>query len=361
MIGVTIAGTGVAQPADGERPSHAELLYRATRSALDDAGLERDAITSAVTTSYDYVEGRPLSNQFTLDSIGGVMKPCDLRLGDDGIHSLTAGAMEALADPGGVIVVAGVLLGASDHSEETYDRVQEISYEPVWSRPVIAGAKRPESLLFGLSAQAYMARHDVSEEDLAALVSRRSAGGRSAEEILDSPVLAGPLRELHVAPAVDVAAALVLSTDPPSGAARARIRGLGYAAVDAMPAYRKLGEDEATALAAHTAYARAEIDDPPAGIDRVEAYNAYGIDEVLACEALRLAPPGGLLESMAENGDVAINPTGGAQSAGFARGTSSLAATVRALDQMKPGEVLVSQGWTGCAGSSAAVAVMEVA
>jgi len=364
MTGVTIAGGGVAQPGDGESLSHAELLYRATRAALDDARLERDSITSAVTTSHDYVEGRPLSNQFTLDSIGGVMKPCDLRLGDDGLHSLAAGAMEALAEPGGVVVVAAVLLGVSDHSDETTDRVQEVSYDPVWLRPVIAGAKRPEALLFGLSAQAYMAQHAVSEEDLATLVARRSGAGsspaRTADEILDSPVLAGPLRELHLAPSADVAAALVLSTDPPSGAARARIRGVGYAALDAMPGYRTLGEDGATARAARAAYERAGIGDPVNEIDRVETYNAYAIDEVLACEALGLAPPGGLLEAVAANGGARINPTGGAQAQGFARGTSSLAATVRALDEMDSGEVLVSQGWTGCAASSSAVAVMEV-
>ena len=87
MPDVVIAGVGVARRGD-EPLSHAELLFRATRAAFDDAGIERDDVTSAVTTSYDYVEGRVLSNQFTLDSIGGVMKSCDLRLGESGVHGL---------------------------------------------------------------------------------------------------------------------------------------------------------------------------------------------------------------------------------------------------------------------------------
>jgi acetyl-CoA acetyltransferase len=363
MTGVAIAGVGLAEPG-GERLSHAELLYRATRAALDDAGLRREAITSAVTTSYDYVEGRPLSNQFTLDSIGGVMKPCDLRLGDDALHSLAAGVMEALADPGGVVVVAAVLLAASEHSDETVDKVQELSYEPVWTRPIVAGSHRPEALVFGLIAQEYMGAHHVSEEDLADLVSRRSSAGpaapRSADEILESPVLAGPLREGHLAPMRDVAAALLLSTDPPSGRVRARVRGVGFAAYDALLGPRRLGEDYATAKAAEQAYRRAGIEDPTTGIDRVVAANAYGIDEVLACEALGLAPRGGGMELMRDGNGPRISVDGGSQGHGWARGTSSLAHTVRAIDDMDGG-VLVAQGWTGCGGSSAAVAVMEVA
>jgi acetyl-CoA C-acetyltransferase len=361
---VEIAGAGVAHP-DSDRPSHAELLYRATRAALDDAGLEREAITTAVTSSYDYVEGRPLSNQFTLDSIGGVMKPCDLRLGDDGLHALAAGVSSALADPGAVVVVAAVQLRATDHSEESYRRVQELSYEPVWQRPIVAGASNPEALGFGLRAQQYMAQHGTSEDDLANLVSRRSAAGngsrRDVDQILGSAVIAGPLRELHVAPPVDVAAALVISTDPPSGRSIGTISGIGWAAVDGAFGARDLALDEPTARAARDAYARAGVADPKQ-VDRVEAYNVYGIDELQAVEALGVAPAGGAVDALRPGESPAVNPTGGVQARGWAPGPASLAATADALAQMgnEPGTgVLVTQGWTGCGGCSAAVAVIE--
>lgn len=371
MTDVSIAGVGVAEPAAGERPSHAELLYRATRAALDDAGLERESITTAVTSSYDYAEGRPLSNQFTLDSIGGVMKPCDLRLGDDGIHALAAGVSAALAEPGGVVVVASVQLRRSEHSAETRRVVQELAYEPVWLRPVIAGARNPEALSFGLRAQRYMTAHGVSEDDLASLVSRRSGLGssapRSAEQILDSPVVAGPLRELHVAPPADIAAALILSTSPPSGNSRGTIRGIGWSAVDGMLGLRNLGEDEATAAAARRAYERAGIETPAEQVERVEAYNVYGIDELQTVEALGVAPAGGAVDALRRKGPPRVNPTGGQQSAGWARGSASLASTARAIEEMADGDgdgdgaTLVSQGWTGCGGCSSAVAVIEVA
>ncbi len=360
MTAVWISGLGVAQPGTGERLSHAELLYRATRGALDDAGLEREAITAAVTSTYDYVEGRPLSNQFTLDSIGGVMKPCDLRLGDDGLHGLAAGVVSALSDPGGVVVVASVLMGASEHGQETVWAVEELGYEPVYTRPVIAGLPWSETLGFALRARQYLERSGGEEEDLARLVSRRSShngASRSAEEILGSPRVAGPLHELHRAPPADLAATMILSTEPPGGRRRAEIKGVGWAVVEALLSHRDLGTDEPTAAAAKAAYARAGIDNPGSQIDRAEAYNAYGIDEVLTCEALGLVPKGEGLAALAES--TVVNPTGGAQAQGFAKGPTGLAQVARAIEEMQGG-TLVAQGWTGSVGCSSAVAVIEV-
>lgn len=365
MPAVQIAGVGVAEPSSDEQPSHAELLYRSTRAALDDAGIGRGEITTAITSSYDYTEGRALSNQFTLDSIGGTMKPCDLRLGDDGVHALAAGVSLALADPGSVVVVAAVQLRRGEHSAEAYRRIEELSYEPVFGRPVVAGAASPQAIAFGLRAQQYMAKHGTSEDDLANLVSRRSNGGavrRSADEILESTVVAGPIRAGHIAPATDVAATIVVSTDPPQGRTRGAIRGVGWAALDATLSSRRLDADEATGRAARDAYARAGIQDPAAEVGRAEVYNVYGIDEIQAVEALGLAPPGGAIEALKPSAGLRTNPTGGTQSHGWAPGAASLAATARSLLDGEAAEgVLVTQGWTGCGGCSSAVAVIEPA
>lgn len=362
MSTVKVAGIGWAQPGDGEQLSHAELLYRATRGALDDAGLKRDAITSAVTTSYDYVEGRNLSNQFTLDSIGGTMKSCDLRLSDDGIHSIAAGAMEALSEPGGVVVVGAVQMAGTELVDATNRAVEEVLFEPLYQRPVLAGAAHPEALVFGLAARAYLERHGVDEAKLAELVAARSAGSgaaRTAQEILDSPTIAGPLREGHRARRTDAAATLILTTDAPNGA-RATIRGTGWAAEDGQFANRDLSEQRPTALAAKQAFAAAGVSDPAAELARVETYNAYGIDEALVAEALGLAGAGEGFDALLA-GDK-VNPTGGVQASGWARGAASLVQAVRAMEEMndQPGALLASQGWSGPGASSSAVAVFEI-
>jgi acetyl-CoA acetyltransferase len=361
MSTVKVAGIGWAQPEE-DRLSHAELLYRATRRALDSAGLSRDAITSAVTTSYDYIEGRNLSNQFTLDSIGGVMKSCDLRLSDDGIHSISAGAMEALAEPGGVVVVGAVQMAATELIESTERAVEETIFEPLYTRPILAGSAHPEALAFGLAARAYLSRHGVEDERLAELVAARSAGGedpRTVAEILGSAVIAGPLREGHAARRADRAATLILTTDAPNGSL-ASIRGVGWCAEDGFMTNRDMSEQRPTALAAKQAFESAGVADPAAELARVEAYNAYGIDEAMAAEALGLAAPGKGFDVLLD-GDK-VNPTGGVQSSGWARGPASLVQTVRAIEEMsgQSGALLASQGWCGPGASSSAVAVFEI-
>lgn len=361
MSTVKVAGIGWAQPGD-EALSHAELLYRSTRKALEDAGLKRDAITSAVTTSYDYIEGRNLSNQFTLDSIGGVMKSCDLRLSDDGIHSIAAGAMEALSEPGGVVVVGAVQMAGTELIDSTNRVVEETFFEPLYLRPVLEGHSNPEALAFGLAARAYLARHGIDDRRLAELVAARSAGGdaaRTVEEILDSPVIAGPLHDGHRARRADAAATLILTTDAPNGS-RASIRGIGWCAEDGQIANRDLSEQRPTALAAKQAYEDAGITDPAAELTRVEAYNAYGIDEAMTAEALGLAAAGKGFDFLL--GGDKVNPTGGLQGSGWARGAASLVQAVKAMEEMsdQPGALLASQGWTGPGASSSAVAVFEI-
>lgn len=362
MVSVKVAGIGWAQPEEDEGLSHAELLYRSTRRALDDAGIKRDAITSAVTTSYDYVEGRNLSNQFTLDSIGGVMKSCDLRLSDDGIHSIAAGAMEALAEPGGVVVVAAVQMAGTELIDSTNRAVEETIFEPLWMRPVVAGAAHPEALAFGMAARAYLDRHGVDEQRLAELVAARSAGGaapRTVDEILGSPVIAGPLHDGHRARRSDAAATLILTTEAPNGA-RAAVRGVGWCAEDGQLSNRDLSEQRATALAAKQAYAAAGVTDPGSELARAEVYNAYAIDEAMAAEALGLAAPGTGFDALLAGDQV--NPSGGVQGSGWARGASGLVQAVKAMEEMADGsgELLASQGWCGPGASSAAVAVFEI-
>jgi acetyl-CoA acetyltransferase len=259
-----------------------------------------------------------------------------------------------------VVVVASVLMGASEHGQQTAWSVEELSYEPVYTRPVLAGRPWAEALGFALRARQYLSASGADEQDLARLVSRRAAhngGARSAEQILASPPVAGPLHELHRAPPADLAATLILSTEPPTGRARGQITGVGWAAVEGLLAHRELGEDEPTAAAARQAYARAGIENPEAQVDRAEVYNVYGIDEVLASEALGLVPKGeGLGRLLVSE---LVNPTGGAQAQGFARGPTGLAQAARAIEEMDGG-TLVAQGWTGSVACSSAVTVIEV-
>ncbi|MEJ2717768.1 MAG: hypothetical protein P8182_11600, partial [Deltaproteobacteria bacterium] len=135
---ICIVGIGVVEPDEhSARLSHKELLFYATRRALDDARLERKDIGGAITASQDFLEGRSLSNQYTLDSIGGVMKPCDLRLAEDGMQALFAAYMEVMTDPRQVIVAASVQKSSErDPDGLARQKILLASLEPIFSRPI---------------------------------------------------------------------------------------------------------------------------------------------------------------------------------------------------------------------------------
>lgn len=174
-IGLTICG---AYP----ELSRKELLYRATKMALEDAGLNREDIGTVFTSSYDFVEGRSLSNQYTLDSIGGVMKPCDLRLGDTGLHRVAAGYMEALIHPSEIVVVASVQKG-SELSGEADNRIKLASLKHLCTRPALANLSMPaEYLLAEMEARLYMHESGVTEQNI---WSAGLAGSRFFEELCD--------------------------------------------------------------------------------------------------------------------------------------------------------------------------------
>ena len=172
-------------------------------------------------------------------------------------------------------------------------------------------------------------------------------------------MIAGPLHDGHRARRADAAATLVLTTDAPNGS-RATIRGFGWCAEDGQISSRDLAEQRPTALAAKQAFEAAGVSDPVAELARVETYNAYAIDEVLAAEALGLAAPGkGSTPSLTvprSTRPVASRP---------AAGPAAPPALCRRCGrwrrcQLEPGALLASQGWCGCGASSSAVAVFEI-
>ncbi len=109
-IAFSVTGVGIRQGGPPRPPR--EMLYEAVREALDDAGLRRHDLDSAITVASDLAEGRSLAHQYTLDSIGGGMRPCDLRLGNESLWGVAAAAFHLLSGHARTTLVAGVLRGS---------------------------------------------------------------------------------------------------------------------------------------------------------------------------------------------------------------------------------------------------------
>ena len=386
---VCILGIGVVDSREAlVELSHKELLFYATRQAMDDAGLERKDIGGAITATYDFLEGRSLSNQYSLDSIGGVMKPCDLRLGEDGMYALFAGYMEVMADPAQVVVVASVQKASERDPEGLgYQKLIAASMEPLFSRPVCEGVPdllRLESVLAAMEARAFMQRAGLKEEQLAqvAVKNLRNSNLGSKNDtsdlqvVLKSELLSWPIRRLTKAREADAACTLILASEKMAkNLARdpVFIRGIGWCSDQSHLAFRQQGLSRETRWAAHQAYEMAGIRHPENEIDLAEVSDWYAHRELMHCEALGFC---GLNEIdsrirdgfFEKDGDLPVNVSGGLLGRGNSIGTSGLIRVAQVIQQIRgeansyqvPGvKVGLAHSWGGIPTSTAGVTILS--
>jgi len=382
-------GVGVVEATENTTEmTHKDLLFHATRRALDDAGLERKDIGGAITATFDFLEGRSLSNQYTLDSIGGVMKPCDLRLGEDGLHSLFAGYMEVMVVPSQVTVVASVQKASErDPSGLGYQKLIAATMEPIYSRPVCSSVPDVgslEAVLAAMDARAYMERSGVTETQVARVSATNFhnaeySGKKPApgvEDILSSAVLSWPIRRLSVAKESDGACTLILASEKRARRLKQEpvfIKGVGWCSGNSHLSSREHGTAKETKLAARDAYDMAGIRHPDKEIDLAEVSDWYAHRQLMHCEALGLCGPNdagtsvdlGIFE---RGGRLPVNPSGGLLGRGNAIGASGLirvAQVVRQIRRQANGyqvsgaEVGLAHSWGGISTVTAGVAILS--
>jgi acetyl-CoA C-acetyltransferase len=212
------------------------------------------------------------------------------------------------------------------HAESSFETVSTVVFDPLLVRPL--GQSQLASL--ALQAGAYAQAHGVSEEQVAKVVVKNRGFGAanprahvrsevSAEEVTAADPVFYPLNALHCPPQSVGGVAVILA----SGDAARRITqapvwitGIGWA-IDSYD----LGSKDLTRLgslveAAAKTYRMAGIDDPPSALDVAEIHDITPYHELMAYEALALAPEGGAARlvdegATAKGGRVPVNPSGG--------------------------------------------------
>jgi acetyl-CoA C-acetyltransferase len=386
---VCIVGIGVVE---SEQPatdlSHKELLFYATRQALDDAGLEREDIGGAITATYDFLDGRSLSNQYTLDSVGGVMKPCDLRLADDGIYSLFAGYLEVKADPSKFIVVGSVQKSSErDPDGLGFQKLIAASMEPVFSRPVCHAVPNLfglEPVLASMEARPFLDRSGLTEEHLARVALKNLENARSGKkkkaltlkDILQSDLLSWPIRRKMVAREADAACTLILCSERKVKKLKqvpVVVGGIGWASDRGHFASRQQGLARESLWAARQAYDMAGIKRPGREIDLAEISDWYPHRELMHCEALGFCDSYEIADCVEDgifegDGELPVNVSGGLLGRGNAIGTSGLIRAAQVAVQLRgqskdyqvPGaEIGLAHSWGGLPTATAGVAILS--
>ena len=216
---VAIIGVGQARHARRrDDVDYAELALEAIDEALADAGVDFAELEHAVTGASDFLDGRTIASMSTAEVVGSYLKPESRLVGD-----ATNAVIYAWAKMRTGHYRVGLVLAHAKESHGNPHTITSAAFDPFTERRLEPDA----DVVLGLAAQRFHASSGRSAKEAAAAVVRaRQVGARNAklealdavdvDDVLGSPLLASPLRQLDVAPRTDGATALVVAT--PEGA-----------------------------------------------------------------------------------------------------------------------------------------------
>ena len=295
-----------------------EMIFEAARGALDNTGLKKKDITTVISCTNDYYDGRTISNCFTVEPGGGYMAD-ETKVEMDGAHAVLYGLMRILSGNHKLAVI----WGGSMPSCYPYHSTRLYETDPTWERPMQLVNDITSG---GFQMRAYMEKYGVNAEDIAkvAVANHKNAtknplaleeaqkADLTVKDVLESDIYADPVTELMVAPLGDSVAAILLApeqqalkiTDKPVW-----ITGVGWNQETYYLGDRDLSRSNSMELSSKMAYDAAGIKDPKSEIDLAEIHTQYAHEELILSEALGLAENGKGAILTDKN---CINPSGGA-------------------------------------------------
>jgi acetyl-CoA C-acetyltransferase len=302
--------------------NYAEMVLEVVEKVLDETGLELGrTIDNTVSCSHDIWDGQTISDIGITDVVGGHL-----------------GAEEKVAMDGATAVyyaAIGILSGHVDctlcvaHTKMSQTRrnlVNNIAFDPLYTRPLGLDFTSAAAL----QANRYMHRYGVSERDTAKVVVQNLGNARhnpvafrreslTVDDVLSSPVVARPLKELDIAPDADGAVALILASEKVArGVTKTPVwvAGMGACYDAHYLGDRDLSDCFALEQAASQAYKMAGIRDPRKQIHVIELSDEFSYQELMWLEGMGICTCGHartLIEDGATSldGTLPVNPSGG--------------------------------------------------
>lgn len=327
MRRTAIIGTGQTRHASKrDDVSQPELVREAAGRAVADAGVNPADIDGVLISSMELFEGRALPELWIGEAAYAAGKPC-MKVatgGTSGTSACIAGYHQVASGMFDLVLVVGYEKHSEGHTQAGMAIV-----DPFWDRAVASGALGN----FALSISQYMADTGVTEEQAArvAVKARRNAARNphahlqmpdiTVQKVLDSRMLAHPVRMLDMCPQSDGACAIVIAAEKVAGGYCERPAWIEAAATRHQQPYigdidRRLTTMETLRDAAREVYEKADIRDPLRDLDVAEIYEPVSYAELAWYEALAFCDQGDagrLIEQRVTEmgGELPVNPSGG--------------------------------------------------
>jgi acetyl-CoA C-acetyltransferase len=350
MRRVAVIGVGVTKFGRHDRTS-AELFASAAVDALADAEIEPTAVQALY---YGNVVGGETEKQLHMGpqaaSVLGLPAIPTTRF-EAACASSHAAFRHAVMEVGAGISDI-VLVGGAERvlNVSTEDSTEYFAYasDALWEQTL--GLTFPG--VFALVARAHMAKYGTTVEQLAAVAVKNHRHGAlnpkaqfqkeiTLEQVLQSPLIADPLKLYDCCPFTDGGAAVVLASEDVARGRRRAVWVLGSAAAsDHMLLHdkRDLSRVVATERAAAAAYRQAGKG--PEEVNVVELHDCFTIAEIVATEGLGLFEPGtgGIAAERgwtSLGGKVPVNPSGGLKAKGHPIGATGAAQVAEIVTQLR--------------------------
>ncbi len=331
---VAIIGVGMTPPrALSPDQSYREMTFAAASRAYQDAGLSHREIDSFISVCEDFHEGTSITDEYTPDQLGAVLRPVQTIAGD-GIQGIATALMLIRS---GIAEAVAVEAHAKSSNILRPDQVLEMGLDPVFERPL---GLNPHYVA-ALEMRRYVHERGIAEEAVADVVvtNRRRALDNpiaaygavlTAAEVLASAPVCEPLRALEISDHADGAVVIVLAGETAAGRAPKPvwIRGIGWSSDSSSLAMRDWSTATYATLATTMAYAMAGITHPAEEITFAEVDDTYAYKQLQHIEAARLAPRG-------DRARMPVNPSGGSLGMGYCYDASACYRVAEAVGQIR--------------------------
>src|SRR5713101_563173 len=340
MTDVWVAGAGMTRIGRRSEPLQ-DLMAEAGLNALAAAGLEQpDAVVVATMNPEEFVgDGNFASNVASYLGLAEVPAMRVETATSSGAAAFYGGFVQIAAGQRGSVLV----VGGEKMTHLPTPKVSELIGRSIDAYERSYGATMPA--LAGLITRALIARQGLSLREMAQVSVKNHANGArndcahfrepvTLDDVLNSRMVADPLRLLHCCPISDGAAAVVLTATH----AGVRVAGIGQGTDTLAIRHRDvLTSFRATRAAALAAFAMAGFG--PERMDVAELHDAFTPFELISLEDLGLVPAGKagratLDGETALDGRLPVNPSGGLKARGHPLAATGLAQIVECVWQL---------------------------
>ena len=318
-----------------------DLMTEAALAALNEAGVDRpDALVVAAMNPEEFTGEGNLAS--LIGTHLGLSHVPAVRV-ETATSSGLAAVYTAFAEVAAGLHRCVLVVGGEKMTHLPTPRVSEIIGRSIDPHERRYGTTMPA--LAGLITRAVMQRRGLALREISQVAVKNHAHGArnpyahfqepvTLETVMESRLVADPLRLYHCCPISDGAAAIVLTAEP----ARVRIAGIGQGMETIAVRYRSdLTAFRATQAAAQAAYRMAGFG--PERVEVAELHDAFAPFELISLEDTGLVPAGKAGRAVMDGetaigGRLPVNPSGGLKARGHPLAATGISQVVELTWQL---------------------------